>query len=347
MTKRFAGLAGGALLALVLLLAGRQTGTVGPSPTAKERQFEFTYRVSVKEIPAGMKKLRLWIPAPQPDAHQEIAGLKIDSPVAYVLHREEEYGNRLIYLEIDPRETAAPFEVTLKFRVRRRENKVAGENAGWLARAFSDSGSGEWTAAANLERNLQADKLVPLDGVIAALAAQEVDPNAAPLVKARQVYDYVVSTIRYDKSGEGWGRGDAVFACDSKRGNCTDFHSVFIGLLRASGVPARFEIGFSLPPDKGESGIPSYHCWASFYVEGLGWVPVDASEAWKHPEKREYFFGTHDENRVLFTLGRDLRLAPAQVGEPLNYFIYPYAEADGKPVEVEQSFSFRDADADR
>src|SRR5260221_1440440 len=52
-----------------------------------------------------------------------------------------------------------------------------------------------------------------------------------------------LSTMRYDKSGEGWGRGDEMWACDSKRGNCTDFHSVLIGMMRSSGIPARFEIG--------------------------------------------------------------------------------------------------------
>ena len=57
----------------------------------------------------------------------------------------------------------------------------------------------------------------------------------------------------------------------------------------------------------------------------------NCSEAQKHPEMREYFFGAHDENRVTFSTGRDLRLNPAQQGERLNFFIYPYAEVDGRP----------------
>ena len=69
---------------------------------------------------------------------------------------------------------------------------------------------------------------------------------------------------------------------------------------------------------------------------------MDASEAWKHPEKRDYFFGANDENRVLFTVGRDIQLEPAQQGDPLNYFIYPYAELDGKTLLLESSFTFRD-----
>ena len=101
-------------------------------------------------------------------------------------------------------------------------------------------------------------------------------------------------------------------------------------------------IGFPLPDNQFEGQISGYHCWAEFYIEGIGWIPVDASEAWKHPEKHDYFFGAHDDNRLMFTRGRDLRLSPDQKGAPLNYFIYPYAEQDGKAAEVKSQFAFRD-----
>src|SRR5258708_40263848 len=108
----------------------------------------------------------------------------------------------------------------------------------------------------------------------------------------------------YGKSGEGWGRGDAMWACDSKRGNGTDFHSVLIGTMRSSGIPARFEIGFPLRENRNEGDIPGYHyCWAEFYVEGIGWVPVDASEVSKNPPKRDYFFAAVDADRVMSTYG--------------------------------------------
>ena len=53
--------------------------------------------------------------------------------------------------------------------------------------------------------------------------------------------------------------------------------------------------------------------------------------------------GAHDENRIEFTTGRDLVLDPKQGGIPLNYFIYPYAEADWHALtSVERSFAYRD-----
>lgn len=67
-------------------------------------------------------------------------------------------------------------------------------------------------------------------------------------------------------------------------GQLPDFHSEFIGMLRAHGIPARFDIGF---PDKAE--IPGYHCWADFYAPRTGWIPLDISEASQAKEKQDVF----------------------------------------------------------
>ncbi len=81
-----------------------------------------------------------------------------------------------------------------------------------------------------------------------------------------------------------------------------------------------------------------------FYLPETGWLPIDASEAFKHPEKRELFFGTNPANRIHFTTGRDLRLGEDHRDRPLNYFIYPHVEVDGRRYEgpVENTFSYED-----
>jgi len=179
--------------------------------------------------------------------------------------------------------------------------------------------------------------------VIGEMSAEQTKALATPLEKARAIYDYVIATLKYEKTGDGWGRGDAAWFCTAKKGNCTDFHGMFIGMARAAGIPAKFEIGFPLPAGQTSGTIGGYHCWAEFYVAEYGWIPVDASEAWKHPELRDYFFGAHDVNRVQFTSGRDLELAPKQAGEPLNYAVYPYGELGGKPFAgIKSEFAFRD-----
>ena len=191
---------------------------------------------------------------------------------------------------------------------------------------------------------LSADKKVPVGGKPLELLAGKELP-AEQLKLARLLYDRVDEHVKYDKSRPGYGNGDVLWVCDSRFGNCTDFHSLFISLARAKGIPARFEIGFSVPEKRGEGPITGYHCWAFFWLEKQGWVPVDISEADKNPAMKEYYFGNLTENRVTFTQGRDLTLVPKQAGEPLNFFIYPYVEVDGKawPAEkVKLEVSYKD-----
>ena len=53
-------------------------------------------------------------------------------------------------------------------------------------------------------------------------------------------------------------------------------------------------------------------------------------------------FQEERDNYLQFTVGRDIRLDPPHQGDPLNYFIYPYVEADGKPPAVKSKVSFQD-----
>jgi transglutaminase-like putative cysteine protease len=328
------------------LVASMLAGFTDNANALPSRSFEFTYKVTVPALPPASAPLHVWIPLPDRDAYQSIIDLNIAAPVEYKVEQNAEYGNRFAVFVITPAQASTPFDIVLTFKATRYEHRVAlvpGDSAG---PAPSEKSTDPADSSVMLAHWLQPDRLVPINGVIAELAQQNTAGATDTIEKARKIYEYVVATMRYDKTGEGWGHGDAIWACTSKRGNCTDFHSLFIGMMRSSGIPARFEIGFPLPVGQASADIPGYHCWAEFYIPGIGWVPIDASEAWKHPEKHSYFFGAHDVNRIQFTTGRDLRLDEMQKGEPLNYFIYPYSELDGKPFDKLQShFSFRDIPA--
>jgi len=279
--------------------------------------------------------MRIWVPLPDTGVHQQITGLHIASPIPYRIARESRYRNLSAYFDFNPRRARAPFDIKLTFRARRYEYKVA--------LPLGDPAPSPRPFPPNVARFLLPDHLVPINGVIAGLSREQTAGISDPLAKARKLYDYVISTMHYDHAGTGWGRGDAIFACTARHGNCTDFHSLFIGMVRASGIPARFEIGFPLPLNQRKGKISGYHCWAEFYIQGTGWVPVDASEAWQMPARHNYFFGALDQSRVRFSRGRDLVLNPPQAGVPLNYFVYPYAELDGKPfAHIGREFSFRD-----
>lgn len=91
--------------------------------------------------------------------------------------------------------------------------------------------------------------------------------------------------------------------------------------------------------------VQGYHCWAKFKPAGHGWMPVDISEAKQDPSRREYYFGRLDENRVMFSSGRDLQLVPRQAGPPVNFLVYPYVEVNGKPYpqeKIRRDFTYRD-----
>jgi hypothetical protein len=296
------------------------------------RHFTFHYSFTVKNLAAG-KKVRIWIPAAQSDAYQEvkIVSAKGDLPVKKT--RESKNGNEIYFAETG-NSTQPELHFEIEYDVVRHEHVALNRTPHVVAASLTKK---------EKQEDLQPDALVPVTGLPADLAAKVTQGKTQPLDKARAIYDYVFTTMKYDKTGTGWGHGDVLYACDAKKGNCTDFHSLFIAMARSQGIPARFEIGFPLPPDKHSAEIAGYHCWSDFYIDGKGWIPVDISEAWKHPEKRDYFFGSHDVNRVQFSIGRDLHLNPAQDGKPLNYFVYPYVEVDGQEYSnVSLAFSFSD-----
>ncbi len=305
------------------------------------RTFRFTYNFTVKDIPSGAKRVRVWVPVPQTDQHQTVRVLVVKAPVKTRLTQESEYGNRMIYAEIQnpAAQNSAPgkAEFTFEYKITRREYS-RGDFA-QLQRTDRKPG----VVSASMSRLIAPDSLIPTDGKIKELAAEVTGSQSGAVAKAKAAYDYFFTNMRYDKTGSGWGRGDALWACDAKRGNCTDFHSPFIGLLRADGIPARFDIGFPLPENKDKGDIPGYHCWAEFYTPKTGWIPVDISEAWKAKQKEDYFFGSVDANRVQLSTGRDIALAPKQDGPALNYFVYPYVEVDGKPYDkLDKQFSFEE-----
>ena len=298
------------------------------------RHFTFHYAFTVKNVPAG-QKIRVWFPAAHSDDFQEVRIISAQGDLPTKRTKESRFGNEIYYADTSSSKPG-DLHFSVDYDVIRHERLTLGINRPRLQEAS--------LSKKEQQQDLAPDKLVPTTGVPAELAAKVTAGKSSTLDKARTIYDYVFDNMRYDKTGTGWGRGDVLYACDAKKGNCTDFHSLFIAMARSQGIPARFEIGFPLPPDKHASEIAGYHCWAEFFAPQHGWVPVDISEAWKNPVKKDYFFGSHDTERVQFSMGRDLKLNPAQAGAPLNYFIYPYVEVADQPYpNISNRFSFADA----
>ena len=300
---------------------------------SQERVFEFNYRMLASQLPTG-EAVDIYLPLPVEGSGQRLLEQRLESNLPGDVGIEERHGNRYYRIR-RPANINAPVEANLTWTV---------------ARATVKEGSTEGAGEAELTRYLDPNALVPvghemLQPILAEIHANRADDS--PSATARAIYDWVVDNVEYKKVGSGWGNGDTFWACNERYGNCTDFHSLFIALARSEGIPARFEIGFPVPLDRSEGDIGGYHCWVQFYLPGRGWVPIDASEAAKHPQQRELLYGTHPADRIHFTTGRDLVFSPGSSVMPLNYFIYPYVEVGGKPwrVELDTAFSFREVPA--
>jgi hypothetical protein len=309
------------------------------SEAAKERKVTFHYRFRVKDLkPTGDAEkdlVRVWLPCTSSSEFQKITRLDATVPGKISETTEPRYGNRLLYFQTKT-PASGEFTVDVPYNVVRHE----------VLRKNSDPNHPSTEKLTAAERALFSgvDKMVPKTGKPLSLLAS-VNLRKDKLDMARQLYDIVDDHVAYKKEGKGWGRGDVNWVCDNGYGNCTDFHSLFMSLARSQGLPSRFEIGFSIPTDKPEGPITGYHCWAWFFLDGRCWIPVDISEADKHPELKDYYFGNLTADRVMFSVGRDLELVPKAVDSPRNFLIYPHIEVGGQvlPTEnVELQFAYKD-----
>lgn len=314
---RVAGLSGFVVLVLALGFAAGTRSEPAKSPAL--RTFELTEAVRLR-LPPGRRHARLWIPRLPSDPFQTAELVGVDSPWPHRESADSEFKNPLLYFESSGSGTV---EFKLRYRVTRREQSEPEPQAEPVPPIF-----------------LKPRGLVVIDDEVRRIAREATRGLQEPLQKARALYRAVLGRMSYDTTGEGWGRGDVVYACKVGKGNCTDFHSLFIALAIAEGIPARFKMGYPLPEAAEGPVLKPYHCWAEFHVAGRGWLPVDISEAWKNPARADYYFGRLDPNRVLVSTGREIRL-PGQKGRALNYIIRPYAEIDGKPfyeIELERRY---------
>ncbi|MHC4250861.1 MAG: transglutaminase-like domain-containing protein [Planctomycetota bacterium] len=280
-------------------------------------EFDFTYRAVLSEIAAPA---RMWLPFPETDRFQTVEVVSVDAPGKQSKLKDREHGNHILLLELGPGDSGKT--VKIRYRVKRLEK------AAYEAEEPDPS------------RYLAPARVLPARDRLADIAGRVVEGKKGELVRARALYDHVIDHMRYMKYGTGWGKGDAIYACDIGTGNCSDFHSYFVALARAVGIPARFASGASIPSERDEGGIDGYHCWAEFYADGKWW-PVDVSEGDKYSSLATYYFGHHPANRFELSRGRNLVVEPGPVSGPISFLAYPVLEIGGKLVRARIEFSFR------
>ncbi|MGE5612193.1 MAG: transglutaminase-like domain-containing protein [Bacillota bacterium] len=318
--NRYTSLIIGACL-LMLSANGSQTKQMGSPRT---RSFLLNYHGEINGLIPGQAAC-IWLPVPSDSSYQTVKEVSRTLGASSQIGRDQRFGNKILYFQ-QRADRSGQIRFQITYRITRQE-----------VRSNFERGHGEADAAVDQECHLflGPDANVPVGGKTMTLL-KGIDLPTNQLQLGRLLYDVVNRHMTYAKDTPGSGRGDAVWACESGRGNCSDFHSLFIALARGNHLPAKFEIGFSLPAQRGQGTISGYHCWGWFKPHGYNWIPVDISEAKKDASMRDYYFGNLTENRVVFSVGRSLVLVPRQAGPPLNFFVNPYAEVDKKPYPADK-----------
>ena len=208
------------------------------------------------------------------------------------------------------------------------------------------------TRTADLAGYLKPTALIPLDGIVKRTADAIVKGQTSELGKARAIYDWIVENTVRDPAVEGCGLGDIRGMLEMKNlsGKCADLNALFVGLARASGLPARDLYGLRVAPSAqfaslGRAGgnvTTAQHCRAEVWVDGYGWIPVDPADVRKMMleekktalgdpavvQAREALFGSWEMNWVAFNDAHDVAL-PGSAGKPLPFLMYPQAEVGG------------------
>lgn len=298
---------------------------------AGERSGEVTLQVAIA-APEESRDVRVWIPYPASNSTQDITDVSIDGNFSKSgIYREKETGNLALYA--DWSSPARQRVIGLTFRATARE----------LVRR--DFPAVESDIPVEVREYLKSTRFLPTDGRVKEIADSITNDKQRISEKARAVYQWVVENTVRDPNVRGCGTGEVEVVLAKRGGKCADISSVFVSLARAAGVPAREVFGLRLGKKDEQDMTGGHHCWAEFYVPGYGWVPTDPADVRKlmlvnkldlqaARKYVDYYFGAVDEYRIALARGgRGYYLNPRQKDGPLNYFMYPYAEVEGRSLD--------------
>jgi transglutaminase-like putative cysteine protease len=288
------------------------SSTPEPSPTAEPtatatpeepisfinpQKYTVEYKITIKNDGFNPSDIRLYLPQPgEWDAQRD---LKINqvSPEPKSQQAEKNSGNSMIFWKLSgsPKKNTTE-NLILSFDLTAYETIT---NIDPTAVQPYNTNSDEYKRFTAAEKYIESD-----DPKIIQLANKLAGDETNPYLQAYSFYSYIVNNAQYKLLGQGLN--GAKYLMDKGNGECGDYSALFIALSRAKGIPARPVVGYWAI-----SGNDQTHVWAEFYLEGIGWIPVDATIGQQSNANYAYYFGNMDNKRVILSKGYNTALVPS------------------------------------
>jgi transglutaminase-like putative cysteine protease len=324
-----------------------------PADPPSWRTFEITTRVEILE-PIG--RTRVWLPTPLVETpYQRTLGDTYRADNGFV-EMVERPGESLDQLVAEWKPGIAPI-LTMTSRVSTRDHAVD----------LTKPNVPPPPDLSAFTPFLRPTRFIRTDGIVKTTADQITRGAGTDLERARAIYDWIIEKTFRDPKVKGCGTGDITWMLESGNlgGKCADLNGLFVGLARASGIPARDVFGLRVGPTRrelrslglsSENATRGQHCRAEVYLTGFGWVPVDPADVRKvvleEPPgnlstsdtrvraAHAHLFGAWEMNWIGFNYAHDIVLAGAKRGS-IPYFMYPQAETANGRVDSLDADAFR------
>lgn len=127
-----------------------------------------------------------------------------------------------------------------------------------------------------------------LDPAVVELSRQ-IAGNGDPMQRIMRLQLHLRSNHEYSLRFEPEGEPLSDFILNQRPGHCQFFASALTVMARAVGVPARMVSGFYAHERYGDDAMVvrdrDAHAWAEVFIDGIGWVTVDATPAGGRPDQ--------------------------------------------------------------
>jgi transglutaminase-like putative cysteine protease len=167
--------------------------------------------------------------------------------------------------------------------------------------AYTDKTRTLYTAATRPDACIKSD-----DAAAVQLTKDIIAKEKNPWLQAKLLYEYLLKNFTLqDTLSSVVQEPDEIIQSGS--GDAYDITVLYCTLLRCAGIPALPVGGILIDADLKSTA----HWWCDFYIEKIGWIPVDvalgAGMEYKpfkeRPNPADFYFGNLDAQHIAFSRG--------------------------------------------